>query len=109
MAYAFGRHDRPVRRVSVRFDNGRVVHYVDNRGDMRAPTDETVSPADPPGPRTIIMIDWSRQRADLANLVDGCRIAPRGFRVSMGTRKVSGECRKRSASLRRTGPQHGEC
>jgi hypothetical protein len=71
MTYAFGPRERPSRRIAVRFDNDRVLNYVDNRGDTRAPQDETISAADPPGPRTVIMIDWTRQRADLANLVDG--------------------------------------
>ncbi len=71
MTYAFGPRERPSRRIHVRVDNGGILSYVDNRGDTRAPSDETISAADPPGPRTVIMIDWARQRADLANLVDG--------------------------------------
>lgn len=66
--YSFGPPQRPTRRIGVSVENGRVVSYHDNRGDVRAPTDDSISAADPPGPRTVIMLDWNRQRATLANL-----------------------------------------
>ena len=69
LAYAFGPRARPVRRIEVLFEHDRVLRYVDNRGDIRPYHDASISAADPPGPRTVIMIDWVRQRGDFANLV----------------------------------------
>lgn len=68
LAYVFGPHERPVRRIDVAFEGNEVVSYVDNRGDIRPDHDPSITAADPPRSRTVIMIDWRARRGDFANL-----------------------------------------
>jgi hypothetical protein len=66
--YGFGPPNRPTRRIMVLLDEaGDVLRYSDGRGDLRAPMDSSVSPRDPPGPRTNIAIDWLKQSGVFAN------------------------------------------